>query len=106
MRRTLLAMALLFAACAKQEDSAATKPVSVPGEKTYAMFGKIVARDADDNTIRIDHQAIPGFMEAMAMDFTVRGARVDSLPPNEVPIHATLHVTDDAFWVSDVKKAP
>lgn len=105
MRVTVLAMALLFAFCAKQEDSAG-KPVSVPGEKTYAVVGKIVTRDAEDNTVRIDHQAIPGFMEAMTMDFTVRGARVDSLPPDNVPIHATLHVTDDAYWVSDVKKAP
>ena len=104
MRVTLLAIALLFASCAKQNESA-DKPVSVPGEKTYPVIGKIVARDADENTIRISHQAIPGFMEAMTMDFTVRGARVDSLPANDVPIHATLHVTDDAYWVSDVKKA-
>ena len=51
----------------------------------------------------IDHEEIKGFMEAMTMDYSVRGAKVDQLPPNGSKIVAKLHVVDDGFWVSDVK---
>ena len=93
---TAVAVFALF--CAPKE-----KPLSVPGEKLYTLTGKIVSRDTADNTLRIDHEAIPGFMEAMTMDYTVRGAKVEQLPPDGTKIHAKLHVVDDAYWVSDVR---
>jgi hypothetical protein len=68
------------------------------------LKGFIVARDAGDNTVRVDHQAIPGYMEAMTMDYSVRGAEVLSLPPNKTRIEAKLHVTDDGYWLTDVRK--
>ena len=69
-------------------------------------FGTIVGRDAHDNTLRVDHEAIPGFMEAMTMDYSVRGAKVAELPPNKTRVEARLHVSDDGYWLTDVKKAP
>ncbi len=39
------------------------------GAKTYAMRGKIVAVDEVAGELTIDHQAIPGFMEAMTMPY-------------------------------------
>jgi len=68
------------------------------------MKGVIVSRDAGDNTVRVDHQEIPGYMEAMTMDYSVRGANVESLPANKTPIEARLHVTDNAYWLTDVRK--
>lgn len=94
---------LLIAACAKHEPKA--KPLSVPGEKLYTLDGTIVSRDAGDNTLRIDHKDIPGYMEAMTMDYSVRGAEVNTLPPDQTHIVAKLHVAGDAYWVTDVKKA-
>ena len=88
----------LLAACAEPE-----KPLSEPGEKTYPVAGKIVGRDAGDNTLQLDHETIPGFMAAMTMDFSVRGARVTALPPDGTAVDAKLHVTDRAFWLTDVK---
>lgn len=88
-------------ACAEPE-----KPLSEPGEKVYPVRGRIVARDAGDNTVRLDHETIPGFMAAMTMDFSVRGVNVTALPPDGTPVQATLHVTDRAFWLTDVQKAP
>ena len=84
-------------ACAKQ------KPLSEPGEKVYAIRGKILTRDVNDNTIQLDHEAIPGFMEAMTMDYSVRGAKVTQLPPTGSRVVARLHVTSDAYWLTDVK---
>jgi len=101
MKRALIAVVAIAAlACAQKE-----KPLSVPGEKLYALKGKIVARNAGDNTLRLDHEAIPGFMEAMTMDYSVRGAKVEELPPDGTRITAKLHVTDDAYWITDVAKA-
>jgi len=96
-----IVLTLFFAACAKRES----KPLSVPGEKLYTMQGTIVSRDTGDNTLRIDHKEIPGYMEAMTMDYSVRGADVQSLPPDKTAIQAKLHVTGDAYWVTDVRES-
>ena len=99
----IAAAAALVFACSPHEKE---KPLSAPGEKVYTLKGKVVARDASDNTLRIDHEAVPGFMEAMTMDYSVRGAKVAQLPPDGSRIAAKLHVTDSAYWVTDVAKVP
>jgi len=105
MKRALAIALLLVAACACQPQ-ATEKPQSVAGEKLYALKGKIVSRSAADNTLQIDHEAIPGFMDAMTMDYTVRGAKVAELPPDGSRITAKLHATDTAYWITDVVKVP
>lgn len=101
-RAVLLASLVLLAlACAKHE-----KPLSEPGEKLYTLKGKIVGRDVSDNSLRIDHQVIPGLMEAMTMDYPVRGAKVAAMPADNAKIVATLHVHGDRYWVTDVKRVP
>lgn len=96
-------MTLALIACSDAETK--SKPLSEPGEKVYTLTGKILGRDGGDNTVRIDHEAIPGFMDAMTMDYSVRGATVAALPPDGTRIVATLHVTEHGFWVTAVKKA-
>lgn len=98
----ILLIALILACRAEPKP----KPVDVPGQKLYEIRGKIVSRSSGDNTIRLDHEAIPGFMEAMVMDYSVRGARVESLPPDGTRVQARLHAADDAYWLSDVRKRP
>lgn len=95
-----LAMAMLIA-CSKEE-----KPLSAAGEKLYTVRGIVVSRNAADNSMKVDHEAIPGFMEAMVMDYNVRGAEVAALPPDKSRIEAKLHVTDRAYWITDVKRIP
>ncbi len=85
---------LLAVACAKSQKS---------GEAIYALEGKIVSRNAAENTLRVDHQAIPGFMDAMTMDYPVRGAKVTALPPDNTTIVATVHAGDSGYWLTDVK---
>jgi protein SCO1/2 len=103
MRRAVVVatLVLLVLSCAKQE-----KPLSEKGEKVYTLKGKILSRDASDNSLRIDHQAIPGFMEAMTMDYPVRGAKVAQLPPDKAKIEARLHVNNDKYWITDVRPLP
>jgi len=104
MRRAVLlaVVALVLLSCAKPEP----KPLSEKGEKLYALKGKILSREAADNSLRLDHEAIPGFMEAMTMDYPVRGAKVAELPPDKSIVVARLHVNDDKYWLTDVKRAP
>jgi hypothetical protein len=102
--KTLTFALILALACGKAKVSNADKPLSVQGEKTYALNGKIVGRDPSENSLKIDHEAIAGYMEAMTMDYIVRGARVDALPPNGTAITATLHVTDDkGIWITGLR---
>ena len=104
MKHLLIALiAVSFITCGKPEPP---KPVDAPGQKVYDLRGKIVSRNRGENTLNIDHEEIKGFMEAMTMDYTVRGAKVDQLPPDGTKIQAKLHVVDDGFWVSDVRKTP
>ena len=100
----LLAFALL--GCGGSETNPATRPVSEPGEKLYDIRGKILSRDTVINTVRVDHDAIPGFMEAMTMDYTVRGTPVADLPPDQSRFEAKLHVTQGGYWLTDVKRIP
>jgi hypothetical protein len=96
---TLLLLALFVIACADE----APKPVSEPGEKLHTVSGTILSRVPSANTLHIKHEEIPGFMKAMTMDFAVRGAQVTELPPDNTRIEATLHVTDRAWWITDVR---
>jgi protein SCO1/2 len=104
MRKVALVAAMLFvAACAKEKTE---KPLAEAGETLYTVRGVIVGRDAADNTLRLDHEAIPGYMEAMTMDYPVRGAAVASLPPDKSRVEAKLHVREERAWLTDVKRTP
>ena len=96
-----LVLALLLA-CSQEPE----KPVSEPGEKLYTVRGVILSRNAGANTVFMDHEEIPGFMAAMKMDYAIRGAEVESLPPDNSRVEARLHVTDKAYWLTDVRKVP
>jgi protein SCO1 len=101
--RTIALALLLTLACGKAKIDNASKPLSVRGEKVYVMHGKIVGRDTKENALTLDHQAIPDYMEAMTMDYTVRGAKVESLPTNGTSVDARLHVTEEkGIWITDV----
>lgn len=96
----LLLVLALFGACDADERP---KPLSEPGEKLYVVRGVILSRDATSNTVNLDHERIPGFMEAMVMDYSVRGDKVGALPPDKSRIEAKLHVTDRGYWITDVQ---
>lgn len=97
----LVAVALILVACGTETK----KPLSEPGEKVYTLRGKILGRDAGDNTLRLDHEAVAGFMEAMTMDYSVRGTNVGALPADGSRVEAKLHVTSNGYWLTDVKAA-
>jgi Copper binding periplasmic protein CusF. len=99
-------MLLLFVllSCSESKKRPIDKPLSEAGEKTYVLKGKIVGRDPGDNTLTVDHEAIAGYMEAMTMEYPVRGVAVASLPADSTAIEATLHVHDTSYWLTQVKR--
>ena len=99
----LLLLVLLFG-CAPAEDP--SKPLSEPGEKLYTVRGVVLSRDVTRNSLNLDHERIPDFMEAMKMDYNVRGVKVEKLPADKTRIEAKLHVTERAYWITDVKAIP
>lgn len=104
MKRTaaLLLVAAFALACGEESP----KPVSEAGERLYSLRGEIISRNAGTNSLRVQHEAIPGFMEAMTMDFPLRGTDVAAAPPDKSRIEATLHVTDRTYWITDVRPVP
>ena len=102
-KAVVAAVVLLALACAPEKPA---QPLSEAGEKLYVVKGVVVGRDAADNTLRVDHEAIPGYMEAMVMDYPVRGAAVASLPADKSRIEAKLHVVESGIWLTDVKRIP
>lgn len=87
---------LVATACGHKEPSAP--------ETTYPLTATIVSRDTRGNTINMDNKEVPGVMEAMRMDYAVRGTKVDTLPPDGTPVTCTLHQQDGMYWVTDIKK--
>ena len=72
--------------------------VSQPIYKTYKLRGKVVSTNASTGNVTLNHEAIPGYMEAMTMPYRVKDANVLSeLHPGDV-ITADLMVSqsDDA----------
>jgi protein SCO1 len=91
---------LLVAACQKTE----TAPTSADA-KRYPLKGKVVSVDKANKKAKIDHEAIPGFMEAMTMDFPIHEDWVfDNLTPG-ADVRAELVVDSSAaepYWLEKI----
>ncbi|MCU1328356.1 MAG: electron transport protein SCO1/SenC [Bryobacterales bacterium] len=76
--------------------------VSAGAASRYEGRGLVVAADPEHHTLTISHEAIPGYMDAMAMPFEVRGR---SLPPG-TNVTFTLVVEQRRSWIENVREAP
>ncbi len=57
----------MAAACQKPQTAPASSEA-----KRYPLKGKVVSVDKEKKKAKIEHEAIPGFMEAMTMDFPIK----------------------------------
>ena len=92
----------LLSACGGGAGRTATNSENV---KRYDMRGKVVSVDRLQKRARIAHEEIPGFMEAMTMDFPIREDWVwnDLVPGAEV--RADLVVDSSAkepYWLEKI----
>ena len=94
----LVLSAVVVGGCNKQSGGGASD--STAGElKSFPIHGKIVSVDAAKGSVLLDHEAVPGFMDAMTMSYKLKDASVASeLHPGD-RITATLLVrkTSDGY---------
>ncbi|HEX6188424.1 MAG TPA: SCO family protein [Pyrinomonadaceae bacterium] len=93
-RRVLTITLILFVFAASQ--CGGTKPEN---EKRYPLTGKVIAINKTEKTATISHDEIPGYMEAMTMDFKLKNdSDLDKMKPGD-RISGDLVVTDTSAWI-------
>ena len=93
----LLAVAFYFAGCHRGGNTG-----EASGAKRYHIRGTVVASDAKTGSVTVDTQAIPGYMEAMTMPYTLKQPNVASeLHPGDI-ITATLTPTPNADLLDEI----
>ena len=79
------------------------KSAGTPSTQTYPGRGIVREISADRHTVTIQHEAIPGYMAAMTMDFTVQNTNeLTGLSPND-GITFQLVVAADDDWVQNLR---
>jgi protein SCO1/2 len=102
MKTIILFCGLLLAVGCKREPSA--PPVAAATSQTYAARGVVQAIPPDHRRATIKHEAIPGYMAAMTMDFSVRDTNaLARLAPGD-DITFTLVVTADDDWIENIQR--
>jgi protein SCO1/2 len=96
----LLAVALAgFSGCRK---SPPTSPAAHNGERQYHLRGVVVSTNPKTGEVVLDTEAIPGFMEAMTMPYTLRNPSVISeLHPGDT-ITATLLASNNSDLLDQI----
>ena len=94
-------MVVFFGGChgeARRDRGAA----QTAGAKTYHVRGVVVSADPKTGAVTLDTDAIPGYMEAMTMPYTLAQPKIASeLHPGDT-IAATLTVTADADVLDEI----
>lgn len=95
-----LAALLLPTGCNSKPSSSATNTTASAGElKTFTIKGRIVSVDAAKSSVLLDHEAVPGFMEAMTMSYKLHDPSVLSElhPGDRITAKLLVHKTDDGY---------
>ena len=68
----------------------------------YQLKGQVVAVDKPQKKLKVDHEAIPGFMSSMTMPYPVRDARLlEGLAPGD-QITADVRVNRAGVWLENI----
>ncbi|MGA9673354.1 MAG: SCO family protein [Terracidiphilus sp.] len=90
-----LIAAVVFSGC-HSGPKAGSETATNSSYKVYKLRGKVVATDAAKGEVTLNHEAIPGFMDAMTMPYKLKDSNILSeLHPGDV-ITADLLVSQDA----------
>ena len=104
MRTAVCLMLLAVMAGCKQPGSGAVGVGDASGGlagevKAFPIHGKIVSVDATKGSVLLDHEAVPGFMEAMTMSYKLKDASVMSElhPGDRIAAKLLVHKTADGY---------
>jgi len=101
----LILFAFAAAGCGAKASNADSTNATSPDAKRYRIKGKITAVDRGKKKATIAHQDIPGFMEAMTMDFPIRADWAwDDLKPGADLIGELVvdNAADPPYWIENV----
>ncbi|MGD0292502.1 MAG: copper-binding protein [Terracidiphilus sp.] len=96
MRRLLVStlLTLIVLAGCHSEQKPTSQPTSAPNQniaigeferQVYHLRGKVVSTDAAKGEVTLNHEAIPGYMEAMTMPYKLQDASIlGELHPGDV----------------------
>jgi len=71
-------------------------------EQRFELRGKVVGIDKSAGTVTLQHEAIPGYMAAMTMDYPLKDKwAFDILKPGQT-LRATLVVASDRAWLEGI----
>lgn len=105
MIRRLLAsslLAILLVGChSSQKESSAT--AANPVYKVYKLRGKVVSTNAATGEVTLNHEAIPGFMEAMTMPYRLKDPSIlgELHPGDVITADVLVSQSDDADVLLD-----
>lgn len=103
-----LSFALLVTACQKAADTNAPASPNAPASTTakrYPIKGKVISVDRAGKKVKLEHDDIPGFMDAMTMDFPVHEDWVwdDMVAGAEIRGELVVDNTaNDPFWIEKI----
>jgi protein SCO1/2 len=102
LRQIVFLGGLLLAIGCRREPSA--PPVSAATNQTYSVRGVVQAIPPDLRHVTIKHEAIPGYMAAMTMDFSVKDTNELNRVSVGDEITFTLVVTADDDWIENLRR--
>src|SRR6266404_1068147 len=97
-------LALIFSACKTTNLNTNTSAT-----KHYELKGRVVSVNKDKRSVRIEHEAIPGYMEAMTMEYPVHEASAWNDLKASSYIRADLVVDSSApqpAWLENIAIEP
>jgi protein SCO1/2 len=98
----VLAVLVFLGGCRGAEKGGGTAPGQQAGVKQYPIRGVVVSSDAKAGQVTVDTEAIPGYMAAMTMPYTLRQANIATeLHPGDT-ITAVLTPTNDADYLDQI----
>jgi protein SCO1/2 len=91
---SLVTLSIALAGCHPGQNAGAQSSGTAT-YKVYKLRGKVVSTDASKGEVTLNHEAIPGFMEAMTMPYKLKDASILSgLHPGDI-ITADVLVSSD-----------
>lgn len=94
-----LSAIFLFAACKTSQSQNQNASAEA---KRYNLKGKIVAVDKAKKKATVAHEEIPGYMDAMTMDFPIKDDWVWDDLTKDAEIRAELVVDKDGYWLENL----
>ena len=92
-RALIVVLVLIWCACSRREQP-----------RQFQLRGTVVRLDPTTNLASIQGEKIGGWMEAMTMEYPVRSAEEYKALRKGEKITATVNLTNEGYWLSNVKE--